>query len=299
MKRPAPSGGGRVQGRGQVGDQVGGVLDAARQPDESGRRVVAPLRPPVRGGVQPAERCRGEDQARRRQEPGHPLRADRGRTRRCRESGASAGRRPRYDGSPASPGQRTPSTSERSPQQRGDRGRVGCSAGPAAGPAWPATGAPARRRTLPGTAAGVRPPRPQPAEQLRGVRRHVTEQQVGMPGQRLGAGGDHQVGAELQRAADRAASPSCCRPRPAPRRPGRRRRRRRCRRRRGRGWPGSPAAPAAPRRTTGTGRRWARSTGGHTQLAQGGGGERPYREVAVGRAARRCRRGAARSAAAR
>src|SRR3954454_5193772 len=57
-RRPAalPALCGRFQRVRQVGQQVGGVLDAAGQPDQPGRGVAPALGPPVGAGVQSPER---------------------------------------------------------------------------------------------------------------------------------------------------------------------------------------------------------------------------------------------------
>src|SRR4029453_10091692 len=57
-----------VQGLADVGQEVGGVLDPAREAHQSLGGVVAPLRAPVGGAVQAAEGGGREDQLRGAQE---------------------------------------------------------------------------------------------------------------------------------------------------------------------------------------------------------------------------------------
>ena len=163
--------------------------------------VVAPLRPPVGRGVQAAERGRREHQPGRAAGTGPPASARRQVERDHARDPAHLPRRHRVRrvvGPPRPAHPVAPPGGRRAARRPPRRSR---SAGPAAGRAWPASGAPARRRTRPGIAAGRVPPGRARVASSSGVPGgHVAEQQVGVAGQRLGAGGHHEVGAEVQRA---------------------------------------------------------------------------------------------------
>ena len=172
-----------------------------------GGGVVAPLRPPVRGGVQAAERGGRDDQPGRASGTGRPASA----VPRSNETTpgirriCAARHRVRRVARPAR-ASAPPATSGRAGQQRRRPRPRSRSAGPAAGPAWPATGAPARPRTRPGSRRSCRA-RPRIASSSSGDRvRDVAEQQVGVAGQRLGAGGDRRGRRRGRAGAGRAGS---------------------------------------------------------------------------------------------
>ena len=111
--------------------------------------VVAPLGPPVGGGVQAAERGGRDHQPDAREELGHRL----GRVERERDHARDPAHLPGGDRIGRIAGQAGPAHATHRRvrgQQRSRRRPRSRSAGPAAGPAWPASGAPARRRSCPG-----------------------------------------------------------------------------------------------------------------------------------------------------
>ncbi len=232
-----------------VGDQVGRVLAARGEPDQAragrrrpsaagGRRV---LRSPPKLVAEPTSRDAARNSPHRllgRQgEPQHPVPAPH-LPRRDRVRGVARDR----------PGQRTSDTAGMPEQQPRPARRRSSPAGPAAGPACPARGAPARppsarapRRPGCGPRAAGRPApasrvltcpsttSPCPASALVSLRHDQVGAQLERPLAERGRGG---VVHGQQRARRRAP----------PRRP------RRCPRPPAPGWTGSPAAPAPPRR---------------------------------------------------
>ena len=137
---------------GDVLDQVGGVLDAAAEPDEAGRHVVAaPTGAPLGGGVHAAEARRLGQQLGLAQELlGRGLVGE-GERDQPVAAPQQLPSRASNDGSAGSHGCRTSDdgrVSRRAAARRPARSRP---AGPAGRPAWPATGGPATPRTGPGS----------------------------------------------------------------------------------------------------------------------------------------------------
>ena len=137
--------------RGQdVGDQIGGVLDAAGEPDQTrpGRR-----RPTARAG---RPWCAGRRTRSPRSPAGTPAGTAPPPSAEASVNVTTPGMRriclapPHRTDRGSRPGQRTACTAGCRAQRLGHRGRVLALPGAAAGPACPATGAPATPRSCPG-----------------------------------------------------------------------------------------------------------------------------------------------------
>ena len=167
-----------------------GVLDAAGEPDEARRRCRRPTGPAGRRW------CAGRRTRWPRRPGGDAVRNAPTRSAVPRSNVTTPGIRricadaTAYDGSAGRPGHRTDGDVRVRRQQRRRPRRRSRSAGPAAGPGWPVTGARARRRTRPGSPPVASRQAAQPRRAAPGrPGGHVPEQQVGVAGQRLGAGG--------------------------------------------------------------------------------------------------------------
>ena len=240
----------------EVGDEVGGVLDAAGEPHEARRRRrPRPTGPAGRRAVHAAEAGRRRH-SRLREQPAHrrPVGAAR-RDARRRPQHLPRGERERRV--PGRHGQRTPSPPGGRPAPRRPRPRSP-PAGPAAGPACSSTGAPSHASNGP----GVLPVLFRHAAAGRtGRRRSVltcpssrslcpVSALVSLPTVRSAPSSSGRCPSGVAVVLSTATTAPAARVRPA--------RRRRCRRRRAAGCSASPAAPAG-RRPGRRGRRPPRS----------------------------------------
>ena len=274
----------------QVGDQVGGVLDAAGEPDEPGRRRRP--RPTAPAGRRCCARRRSWSPpsragSRRRNRPRPPRRRARPRPPRSGRSICRASRA-RSDGSSGRHGQRTPLHRRVLREQVGHGARR---SGRLPGqPQVQRAHRPVRQPRLEraGSAPVESPPGREPrAQPASSARAHVPEQQVAVPGQRLGVAGT----TERRRPASSGRWPSgvavvLSTASSAPAARSSRGRPRRCRRRRAAGCSASPAAPAG-RRPGRRGRRARRSPSSARSRPAGRSGRAPRAASPGSRSSRR------------
>ena len=175
---------------------------ATASPPHWARRSIGAVHAAEARRRRPQPRAREQRRAPRPRRPGRRRPPRSGRSI-CRAASAN-------DGSPARHGQRTPVTGRGAGQQLGDRGRVRRLPGqPQVQRAHRAVPEPRLERAR-GVAGVVAPALGAGRRASSSVGAHVAQEQVAVPGERLGVAADREIRAERPAGAGRAAWPSCC-----------------------------------------------------------------------------------------